>query len=575
MNARSLGLSTRSLVIIGASGILSGVVIYVGTLSIRIALFGGLMTVIGSALALRPADTQKRSGRDRRRDAMEMLSRRITPSTVEVVPSDLRLGTQRSLENVQRERQVDAVRAYLRMVREATSFEEVVFWRADSVGNPLEPSAWSSAFTEPPEFTEGQRSTVDWAADARLIITDGREPPELVAGPVGSGTLLYGVLSFRRGGRLVDSTENSKKWMERASSHLALLVELLEMRIEFQRQRQHSQALLRAAYKIQSHSSTDSLGPAICETALEVTSASRSALISWDHVTMEGKIESVSAGHPVPEGFRVSEGSLVGQMCSRGLPMVKEDLRARSSKAWVYGEGEPRRDLGSIGIVPLKQEEDVIGAVVIEGDVAGDVVMAEVRHVSLLAAVASTSLQISWKMEEASKRARTDQLTGLANRRHFDEQLTRVLLETDRFGNSASLILADLDFFKKVNDTHGHDAGDAVLRHVAATFMEGVRAIDLCARYGGEELALLLPQTDPAGAAELAERLRAMLESRPVRYGRTEIRVTASFGVASYPDSAPQHDSFFPAADKALYQAKAQGRNCVRVAPITATRRAT
>jgi len=506
---------------------------------------------------------------------MDSMSRRITPSTVDVIPSDLRLRTQRSLETVQRERQDSAVRAYLRIVRDSTCFEDVIYWRADAVGNPLEPIAWSSDFTEPPEFTESQRATIHWAADARLTVTDGRDPPDLVAGPVGAGTLLYGVLCFVRCKGTGQTAESAKKWMERSASHLALLVELLDVRMEFQRQRQHSQALLRAAYKIQSHSSSESLGPAICETALEVTSASRAALISWDPSAMEGRVESVSTGHPVPAGFRVTEGSLVGQMCTNGLPMVKEDLRTRSHKAQVYGNDEPKRELGSIGIVPLKRDEEVIGAVVIEGDVAGDVVMAEVRHVSLLAAVASTSLQISWKMEEASHRARTDQLTGLYNRRHFDEQLERVLMETDRWGGSSSLLVADLDYFKRVNDTHGHDAGDAVLRHVAGVFIETARVVDVCARYGGEELAVLLPHTNSAGAIGLAERLRSALEARPVRFGRVEIKVTASFGIASYPESAAQRDAFFPAADKALYQAKADGRNCVRIAPVTASRKIT
>ncbi len=567
-------LSGRSGVIILSSGLVCAVVLYLGAGSLRTAVFGGVMTVLCSAIALRPAD-RMRPGIDLRRDSMDSMSRRITPSTVDVIPSDLRLGTQQSLETVRRERQDSAVRAYLRIVRDSTCFEDVIYWRADAVGNPLEPVAWSSDFTEPPEFTESQRATIHWAADARLIVTDGRDPADLVAGPVGTGTLLYGVLCFVRCKATGQTAESAKKWMERSANHLALLVELLDVRVEFQRQRQHSQALLRAAYKIQSHSSSESLGPTICETALEVTSASRAALISWDPSAMEGRVESVSTGHPVAAGFRVTQGSLVGQMCTNGMPMVKEDLRTRSQKAQVYGNDEPKRELGSIGIVPLKRDEEVIGAVVIEGDLAGDVVMAEVRHVSLLAAVASTSLQISWKMEEASHRARTDQLTGLFNRRHFDEALERVVMETDRWGGSSSLLVADLDFFKRVNDTHGHDAGDAVLRHVAGVFIETARAVDVCARYGGEELAVLLPHTDSAGAIGLAERLRSALEARPVRFGRVEIKVTASFGIASYPESAAQRDGFFPAADKALYQAKADGRNCVRVAPVTASRKIT
>jgi len=167
-------------------------------------------------------------------------------------------------------------------------------------------------------------------------------------------------------------------------------------------------------------------------------------------------------------------------------------------------------------------------------------------------------------MEEVSRRARTDGLTGLANRTHFDEQIRRVVAETDRFGGSCSLIVADLDHFKQINDLHGHEAGDAVLRHVAQLLSEGVRNIDVCARYGGEEIAILLPQTSLLGAVELADRLRATIAARPARYAGGELPVTASFGVASYPIPVPSSDGLFPAADRALYEAKASGRNCVR-----------
>jgi len=568
-------LTPRSLAVIAASGVLCAALVYAGHRSLLIAILGGVSTLALVTVALWPGEGS-RNRLPRRRDSGETMNRRITPSSVDVIPSDLRVGEQRSIESVRRARQDSAVRAFLRIVRDATGYDDVIFWRAEAVGAPLAPIAWSSDFTDPPEWPDPFRASVDWAAESRLTVTDGKEPPDFVAGPVGSGTLLYGVLSFAKATpRVQYSATDAKKWLDRSASHLALLVELLEVRNEFQRQSRHSQALLQAAYKIQSHSSSDSLGPAICETALDVTSATRSALIDWNADLMEGRVESVSAGHPVPIGFRVTEDSLVGQMCARGTPLVKEDLRPRGSVGHVYADDEPMRELGSLGIIPLKREDDVIGAVVIEGELPGDVINAEARNVSLLATVASVSLQISWKIEETSKRARTDQLTGLSNRRHFDEQLQRVLTESDRWGTPASLLLADLDYFKQVNDNHGHDAGDAVLRHTASVFMETIRAVDVCARYGGEELAILLPQTNPAGAMELAERLRQALESRPVRFGRSEITVTASFGLASYPESAPLRDGLFPAADKALYRAKADGRNCVRVAPVTSGRRAT
>jgi diguanylate cyclase (GGDEF)-like protein len=174
-----------------------------------------------------------------------------------------------------------------------------------------------------------------------------------------------------------------------------------------------------------------------------------------------------------------------------------------------------------------------------------------------------------------AQRALTDQLTGLANRRHFDDHFARALAGVDRNGDSVSLIVVDVDFFKRVNDSYGHAAGDAVLKAVAAAIRDSARAVDLCARYGGEELVVVLPKTSLAAACDVAERLRQAVARKVVRMEGREITVTASFGVATYPESAHAHDAVFPAADRALYRAKAEGRNCVRFAPPISSATAT
>ena len=190
------------------------------------------------------------------------------------------------------------------------------------------------------------------------------------------------------------------------------------------------------------------------------------------------------------------------------------------------------------------------------------------RDLRMLSVGAAMSLETVWEIEAVSERATTDGLTGLRNRRAFDDGMKH---EVDRIerkqAERVSLVVADIDHFKKVNDTYGHEAGDAVLKAVARVFHETARDTDLCARFGGEELAVLLPGTPTEGALELAERLRRAIEERPVRFGGKEIAVTASFGVATYPDSARSRDSFFPSADKALYEAKRDGRNRVKCAP--------
>ncbi len=162
--------------------------------------------------------------------------------------------------------------------------------------------------------------------------------------------------------------------------------------------------------------------------------------------------------------------------------------------------------------------------------------------------------------------ARTDSLTGLANRRRFMEALDREADRYQRYQRSASLVLLDLDHFKSVNDTHGHAVGDNVLREVAVVLRSMCRDVDLAARLGGEELAMLLPETGSPGARIVAERVRERIAaaSHRAQSGRT-FRVTASFGVATAA-SGRNGEALLQAADEALYRAKAEGRDRVVVA---------
>ena len=168
-------------------------------------------------------------------------------------------------------------------------------------------------------------------------------------------------------------------------------------------------------------------------------------------------------------------------------------------------------------------------------------------------------------LEELRTQALTDPLTGLYNRRYLTETLTRELLAAQRKPSVFSVVLMDLDRFKNVNDTWGHDAGDAVLRAIADLLRASIRGSDIAVRYGGEEFALLLPGTNAAIAQERAENLRLELQAQGVTYGHNTIRITASFGVAEYDGSAIDIEELMRRVDAALYAAKSAGRNTVRL----------
>lgn len=160
--------------------------------------------------------------------------------------------------------------------------------------------------------------------------------------------------------------------------------------------------------------------------------------------------------------------------------------------------------------------------------------------------------------------AHTDFLTGLANRRAFIEAAELELVRAKRYGTPVSLLMMDVDFFKKVNDTRGHEVGDAALKGIAACALGVLREVDLMGRWGGEEFIILLPETDAASAAEAAERLRAAVEKMEVACSGGAIRLTVSIGHASRRNGEEGIDALIRRADDALYRAKETGRNRTR-----------
>ena len=174
-----------------------------------------------------------------------------------------------------------------------------------------------------------------------------------------------------------------------------------------------------------------------------------------------------------------------------------------------------------------------------------------------------------WQLEQMAFR---DQLTGLRNFRFFSNRLPEEMQRAKRYRHQLSLVMVDIDYFKKFNDTHGHQAGNVALNHLASILANTVRETDIVARYGGEEFALILPETTKRLAHEMASRVRANVEASPVILGSNHHRITISLGVATFPRDCSTYESLTECADKALYQAKQWGRNqvCIYIPPTQA-----
>lgn len=209
-------------------------------------------------------------------------------------------------------------------------------------------------------------------------------------------------------------------------------------------------------------------------------------------------------------------------------------------------------------VTPLFAEGGCLGVFVFEhGTKRGSRI--ERRLLTIIerfAAHAALALRNAMLLESLREDAASDPLTGIANRRSFEQTLEREVARSTRTGEPFTLVMLDLDHFKRVNDTHGHQAGDTLLRHVAAALLAHCREMDVASRYGGEEFAVILPNCGPEEAAESATRLWSAAS-----LVQGDIPVTASAGFAVFPDNAANGHELVLAADRALYEAKTSGRN--------------
>lgn len=195
-----------------------------------------------------------------------------------------------------------------------------------------------------------------------------------------------------------------------------------------------------------------------------------------------------------------------------------------------------------------------------------------VEHICLIiydvTEVAVNRLQLQNANQKLHEISRSDGLTGLLNRKTWEDSLIHEFKRFQRYSHTSTLIMFDIDHFKRVNDTYGHPAGDAVIRNTAKILKDSTRNIDISGRYGGEEFALVLVDTDAAGATIVAERIRAAIEECIVKYDKNELRYTVSLGIAELNPEVRDHAMWIECADRALYQAKESGRNCVRIASL-------
>lgn len=317
------------------------------------------------------------------------------------------------------------------------------------------------------------------------------------------------------------------------------------------------QRLTELTLELQKPMDLDAMLQLIVERAAEMLGTDRTSIRLLD-ASGSRLLAVCRHGRPVHSGgkeeFHLGEG-LLGWIAEHCQPILA--ARAEEDPRFVPRPGMTTR-LGSFLGVPLTVDDKCLGVLSAVSSDEGFFTEEHQQNLTLMAGICAPRVESA----RLKRLARVDPLTGALNRRGFDSQFPQVVAEDGDLVEPLSVALVDLDDFKPINDTHGHDVGDRVLQATARVFVSVLRDSDVVVRWGGEEFLLVLPHVALTTAERIAERARAALESTELDAGETRLHVTASFGVAQRRPGEPR-DTLLERADQAMYAAKQAGKNRV------------
>jgi diguanylate cyclase (GGDEF)-like protein len=375
----------------------------------------------------------------------------------------------------------------------------------------------------------------------------------LIAVPITDGLRVTGVLAVDSA-RYQAFTGTEQNTVKMFANHLARILERERIYMVLKRDNFRWRVLKEESSNLISSLQTEVIVKKLCEGAGKIASSRVFFFISKGK-----KFELVHGRSALAEQGKLFDlsGTVMAMAADNRQTMYLSDVADYRIPIMPFKSGGVR----SVLVIPLVYENTLLGLFLMLSEDRGFLDGYQTDLLKVMCNQASASIANARLHEKIERLATADGLTGLLNHRVFQEKLSGELLRLKRLSGPLSLLLIDIDFFKKVNDTHGHPVGDLVLKGVAGVIRAGIRDIDIPARYGGEEFAVILPATDGEAARKIAERLREEVKAKSFRTENGTVRVTMSIGIATSPSDAKGKEELIEKADRALYYAKHNGRD--------------
>ena len=450
----------------------------------------------------------------------------------------------------------DFLRAGLEWCLAMSGARRVLLWRVDVANGVVRPVGVAGSAAPSPHIIHG--SPIQWLARERISARLDPAPEwavtdRVIGVPVQEETPRH-VLTLE----LMDDVEVNPAQFDALGIYTGALLNVIHDHDVLGSHQQRTERLLETLRAMPSASTLETLGRELAGAAIRICNGNGAALSIWDG---ESGYVSFSEGGGAVAGSKFSGTDSLTSLAVRGaVTMLRDRAGLRAVRVVAEGERFPFTPHVALAI-PLVHDATVVGALSVWSvDTIDEAAINALETIAPYAAVQLLHAQEIGMMRHLAER---DALTGLHNRRGFEQQLCAEIARFERYRRPFALVMMDLDHFKKVNDQYGHEAGDDVLRKMGEIIAGSLRDVDIAARFGGEEFAILLPETDKSDAVEIAERIRRRVEGSEIVSHGQRIRVTTSAGVAAIPERNVDVANVLKVADQLLYQAKTNGRNRV------------